>query len=42
MLDAGVGGQFGLKGLAFLAQDVLAGTERAQGGLLDLGVHEAF
>ena len=39
---AGMGGEFGLKGLGFLAQDVLAGADGPQRGLLHLGVHETF
>ena len=32
---AGVRGEFGFKGLAFLAEDVLAGADGAQRGFLD-------
>ena len=42
MPHAGVGGQFLLKGLAFLAQDILPGTQRAQRCFLDFGIDETF
>ena len=42
LLGAGISRQLGLKGLGFLAEDVLAGAQRAQGGLLDFRVNEAF
>jgi len=37
-----VGGEFLFELLRFLAEDVLAGADGAQGGFLDLGVHETF
>jgi hypothetical protein len=39
---AGVGGELGFKGLALGRQDVLAGADGAQRGLLDFGVHKTF
>ena len=38
----GVSGEFGFERLAFLAQDILAGAQRAQGGLFNLRIHEAL
>ena len=42
VFGAGVSGQLGLEGLAFLAENVLAGAQRAQRGCFDLFVNEAF
>ena len=42
LLHAGVRRQLGLEGLAFLAQNILAGTKSAQGRLFHLGVHETL
>jgi len=39
---AGVGREFFFKLLRFLAEDVLAGADGAQGGFLDFGIHETF
>jgi len=42
MLRAGVRGEFGFEGLAFLGQDILAGTQGAQGGFFHFGIYETF
>ena len=42
LLGAGVSGQLGLKGLAFLSQDILAGADGPKRGLLHFRIHETF
>ena len=42
MLRAGVRGEFGFKGLAFLGQDILAGFQRADRRGFDFVVQEYF
>jgi hypothetical protein len=37
-----VGRQFGFERLAFFAEDVLPGAQRAQGGFFDFRINETF